>query len=816
MNLQDNQGNGLAGTCGARHVKKQGGADLRSSCPRLSCGWLSALLALAIAAGFLPSAARADSDLMAPRPTLTIHRVSRPPRVEDFLEMKPSREIAGELTKVQNFIQRLPLDGQAPTQRTDVYLGYDDKYFYAVFVAFDSEPRKVRARMSVRDQLTDDERLDLFLDTFHDHRHAFVFTCNPLGIQQDGRWDEGAKSQYDSTFDTVWKSRGRLTRRGFVVLMAVPFKSLRFPNVDQQTWGILFIRWMARNNESDTWPRVSTRLEGRLGQEATLEGLKGLSRARNVQLIPYTFARNYRALDTRDPNNPHFVSSALDPSAGIDGKMVLKDRLVLDATLNPDFSQIESDQPQITVDQRFEVFFPEKRPFFLENASFFETPINLFFSRRIADPQFGVRLTGKVGPYALGALVADDQAPGEAVPPSDPLAGQRAHFTVLRVNRDLGRQSTLGAMFTDYQFAGSSNRVAGLDGRFKLTRNWVLSWQGVTTSTDSLDGTHTAGPAYNAQIRYTGLKLLYYANYDDRSPGYNTAAGFIADNTVDRLSVRSRTIVRPTLRTDMRGLEQFAEYRFRPENKFLISWGPTLLFNPVWDHEGNPLDRYYDAGFGVELTGQSFIEVYQNADHELLRPQDFSVLTANREYVQNRKGIFVRNQMLPKANFQAEYTWGTGVNFVPPTGQAPVLANLNVANALITLRPVTKLRNDNTYILERLTDRAGGGTIFTNHIIRSKWNWQFDPRFSVRTIFQYTTVLPNSALTSLQKTRQFNADFLFTYLANPWTALYVGYNHDLQNLDLLPTLTGAEIIRTDRFKNDGRQFFVKFSYWFGF
>lgn len=780
--------------------------------------WAAVALGLGIMAAGRTAFAQTSisSDLAGPRPTVTIPRVSSAPKLSDFLGMKPDAAMAGKMLKIDGFIQRTPKDDVAPNQRTDVYLGYDSNYFYAVFVAFDEEPDKVRAHMTVRDHLTGDERLDLFLDTFHDHRHAYVFTVNPFGLQQDGSYDENASPNYDSSFDTVWKSKGQRTRRGFVVWEAIPFKSLRFPATQKQTWGILFIRWIPRNNGSDTWPRVSTRIQGRLGQEATLEGLDSISRGHNVQFIPYAFERSYRALDTRDPNNPRFVSRAFDPQAGIDGKTVLKDSLVLDATVNPDFSQVESDQPQVTVNQRFAVFFPEKRPFFLENANFFQTPLDLFFSRNIADPLYGVRLTGKVGHYAIGTLFSDDQSPGESVAPNDPLAGKNARFSVVRINRDVGRQSTIGMIYTDREFAGSHNRVGGVDGHFKFTPNWTLDWQGVTSATTLPGNLRSAGPAYKFHLQRTGYQFYYDLNYEDLSTGFNTETGFLGENTVDRFVPYTRSIPRPALRPDFRGLGQFITYRFRPEGKTLISWGPNLYVDPVWDHAGNPLDEYYDTGLTFELTGQTYFELYQAGDHELLRPQDFSVLPSNRTYVHQHKGVYLGSQYYQPFTFSAQYEWGTDVNFVPPAGKAPVLANLTHAQALLTLRPFTKLEVDNTYILERLTSRQGGASIFDNHIIRSKWNWQFSPRLGVRTILQYNSILPNQALTSLQPTKQFNADFLVSYIVNPWTALYVGYNSDQQNINLIPTSTGSELLRTNRFLNDGRQFFVKFSYYFGF
>ena len=758
----------------------------------------------------------ASADVNETRPTVTIPRMSTPPRLSDFLEMKPNAAMAGKMLKIDGFIQRTPKDNVPPNQQTDVYLGYDSNYLYIVFVAFDKEPNKVRAHMTVRDHLSGDERLDLFLDTFHDHRHAYVFTVNPFGLQQDGSYEENASPNYDSSFDTVWKSKGRRTKQGFVVWEAIPFKSLRFPATPKQTWGILFIRWIPRNNGSDTWPRVSTRIQGRLGQEATLEGIHSISRGHNVQFIPYAYERSYRALDTRDPANPQFVSRKFDPQVGLNGKAVLKDSLVLDATVNPDFSQVESDQPQVTVNQRFAVNFPEKRPFFLENANFFQTPLNLFFSRNIADPQFGVRLTGKVGHYAIGTLLADDQSPGEQVAPGSSLAGKRAHFSVVRINRDIGKQSTVGMIYTDREFAGTYNRVGGIDGHFKFTPNLILDWQGVTSSTTLPGGLRSAGPAYKLHLQRIGYRFYYNLNYEDLSPGFNTETGFLGNDTAERFVPYSRAIPRPAVRPDFRSLGQFITYRFRPESKTLISWGPFVYFDPVWDHAGNQLDTYYDTGLSWELTGKTYFEVYQAADHELLRPQDFPVLPANRVYVHQHKGIYLGSEYIQPFTFKATYEWGTDVNFVPPAGQSPVLGNLTHGEVSMIIRPLTRLEVDNTYILERLTSRQENASIFNNHIFRSKWNWQFTPRLGVRTIFQYNTILPNQLLTSLKPTKQFNADFLVSYIVNPWTALYVGYNSDQQNINLIPTSTGAQLLRTNRFLNDGRQFFAKFSYFFGF
>src|SRR4030081_1093055 len=387
--------------------------------------WLSGLL-VAVVVIELASIA------LGAAPTIQIPRIETPPSLSDFEDMQPSVRVAAQMAKVTGFIAREPADGAAPTQNTDVYLAYDEHNLYAVFVCFDQEPEKIRARMTRREDIFSDDSVEIMVDTFHDSRRAYAFAANPFGIQWDALWTEGAIGNgtpgdfagFDPSFDTVWRSEGRLTGHGYMVLIAIPFKSLRFPDTGPQQWGIILNRAIPRTNENLFWPRISNRIQGRFNQAATATGVDQVSPSRNIQLIPYGLVRSFRDIDQRDPNHPLFENRSLKPDVGLDAKFVLHDSFVLDATVNPDFSQIESDQPQITVNQRFEVFFPEKRPFFLENSNYFILPINLVFTRRIVHPEFGLRLTGKSGPWAVGVLATDDRAPGEFLPRTDPHSGE--------------------------------------------------------------------------------------------------------------------------------------------------------------------------------------------------------------------------------------------------------------------------------------------------------------------------------------------------------------------------------------------------------
>src|SRR5439155_1248827 len=297
--------------------------------------------------------------------------------------------------------QREPGDGTPVSQATTAYLSYDDANLYVVFVCRD-DPARVRARVARREEIAADDQVVLYLDTFRDHERAYFFMANPLGVQLDGIKTQGQDDNV--SWDAVWQTDGRLTQDGYVVRMTIPFRSLRFPRAPVQTWGVALGRVIRRSNEESYWPFITKRVKGLVAQFAQLQGLADISPARNIQLNPYGTLARARFLDK---DVPALVTDG-DQRAGLDAKLVLRDALTLDGTVNPDFSQVETDDPQVTINQRFKVFFPEKRPFFIENAGYFQTPVNLVYSRYIVDPGAGVRLTGKAGRWSLGAIAIND------------------------------------------------------------------------------------------------------------------------------------------------------------------------------------------------------------------------------------------------------------------------------------------------------------------------------------------------------------------------------------------------------------------------
>ena len=787
-------------------------------------------------------------------PTLTIPRLPRAPALDDFLSMQPKGEIAQQMAKVTGFTQRDPHDGEAVSEPTDAYLGYDQKNLYAVFVCFD-DPRQVRARMSRREDVYDDDEVEIMLDTFHDRRRAYAFQTTPLGVQWDAIWTEASREEetsahFDTSFDTVWDSRGKVTERGFVVWMAIPFKSLRFPSAKQQEWGIILYRGITRKTENSFWPHISLKMEGRLGQAATLSGLEGISPGHSIELIPYGLMRSFRALDTRDFSNPYCQKATAQGQPGMDAKFVIRDRFVVDMTANPDFSQVESEDPQITVNQRYAVYFPEKRPFFLENEDFFRTPMDLFFTRSIGDPSAGIRLTGKDGPYSVGLMAADDRSPGLAVPDSRPVSGIRSYFTIARVSRDIFRQSSVGALYTDWECptTGEFNRIGGLDTHLKFNPNWTLDGQAVVTSShlnlncegnlypfssgNRGNNNYYAGPAEQLHLHRDGLHLSYDGIYNDISPGVVSIPGFIN-------------------RVDIRETTQEADYRFRPRKGWVVDWGPSVTARYDFDHTGLRLDTDYGPYFAIQGRGQTVILLRPYEElRERLRPQDFCfygyalycapTILGDQDYHEHTSGASIQTGYFKKVTLLASYYWGEGVNFVAPPPAPletptplnhPFLASQDTAQASLTFRPVKPLKIENTYLFDRLRATTStylfeqaqfpgaGRGIFNDHILRSKWNWQFTPQLSVRLILQYNALLAGtpgvgSPYTYLPTSKQFNADFLITYLVHPGTAIYVGYNSDLQNLNVQP---GVGVFSAPKnYLNDSRQFFVKASYLFRF
>jgi hypothetical protein len=702
-------------------------------------------------------------------------RVARPPVLDDYVSGEPPQ---GELV-MKDFRQREPNDGDAASEQTTAYLSYDANNLYVAFVCRDRTPARLRARLSRRDAIAQDDQVVLMLDTFHDRQRAYVFAANPLGVQADAMASEGRDDDY--SFDAVWRADGRLLQDGFAVLMSIPFRSLRVAAVPSGAWGLAVARVIPRNSEQSFWPYVTRRVEGLIQQFGTLESPQRVATGRNLQFIPYASASSGRYLD----NKRSTFSSDTQGRLGLDAKVVIRDAVAVDVAINPDFSQVESDQPQVAVNQRFELFYPEKRPFFLESASTFRyvrtaptdpttrnIPDMLFFSRRLQNPELGARVTGKIGRWSFGGVLANDRGFSTATS-----AARDAEIAVARVQREFARQSTIGAFVTLRRSGGETNRVGAIDLRWKLSANWLFSGQAVTSQTRSAALPRIDGAAYNASLFYSSRRVLYSLFYSDRSPAFRTTLGFVP-------------------RVDIRQIEQYGEYRWRPTAGPIVAFGPNTYVRFNWNRAGQLQEWIVRIPFEVHLKGRTQIFVRRVESAELFRGVQL------RQHIQT---VNVTTEWLKRLSISEGFEWGLTPNYFPAAGHLPYVAKSIGGSLGLIFRPTPRLRYEQTYL------HSGLAAAFSNNILRSTLNYQFTRRLSARAIADYNGVVPNQALVTLNRDKRVGVDTLLTYQVGPATALYLGYTTGFQNFALSEAGLPVERVEAPRTET-GRQLFMKISY----
>ena len=712
---------------------------------------------------------------------LRIPRASRPPTLADFLKGAPPKGWA----VVTTFLQFDPHDGEPISKPTAAYMAYDSKNLYVGWICKD-DPQKIYARVAPRKQIELDDRVTINIDTFHDHKHAYWFDVNPYGIQYDGRTTDGIGD--DSSWEGLWYSEGKITPQGYVVLETIPFRTLRFPRGPRQVWYICLARFIQRTNELAIWPFISRkRLPQFVGQFAPIEIDEDISPGRNIQFIPYGLFSRDKYLDPatgfkrQDEHHP-----------GIDAKIVLDDALTLDIAANPDFSEIGTDDPKVQVNQRYEVIFPERRPFFLESASIFTEPEELFFSRRIVDPQFGVKLTGSLGRWNLGGLVADDRAPGEVLAQGQTGHGDRAIDAVFRGEREFDHQSHVGLFLSDSIFESRSNRVGSIDLRYILPDNWIVFGQASTTQTELNPSGYLAGPGYQLGLRKADTHANFQTIYTDRSPGLNATLGYLS-------------------RVDIRQWEAFGSYFWRPESKNILAYGPSMETELIYDHEHRLQNWSFEPKVTLTLPRLTTLTLTHFEAYELFQ---------NVGFRERSTTVGLATSLYKWLDMNGSYTQGILPNYYPAAGVTPFLGSANNASATITLHPQTHVRLDEIYFYTRLATKPDllpspglpSGVIFTNHLIRSKFNYQFTRDYAFNAILDYNTLLPNNALVSSTYFKQADTTLLFTYLPHPGTAFYLGYADTFQNVEYDASATPAVSITKLPGTSTDRQIFVKFSY----
>jgi hypothetical protein len=745
---------------------------------------------------------------------MVIPRLDATPALKDLVGKSPTGP-GRAMLRISNFVQRFPDDGQAASQPTTAFLGYTHEALYVAFVCEDADPQLIRAHMLARDSLADDDNVGVFLDTFHDQRRAFVFQSNALGVQADSLYSE--QTGFDSSFDTVWDTWGQRTDSGYAVLMRIPFASLYFAKTDpgeMRTWGIILQRNISHNSENDFWPRSNHDIAGRLTQDMKVEGFRDVENGQNLQFQPYVLARSLRNLNSVDPLDPFFESKHLEGYGGLDAKFILHNSLVLDTTINPDFSQVGIDNPAIP-NQRFPPFFAEVRPFFIENSSYFMTPINLYYTNNIIKPQFGARLTGKLGGWALGLLGVDDRGPGQMVPESDPSYNSRAHVYVGRANRDIGSLSNVGLIYADREYLDSFNRAGGIDYRLRLKNRWTVTGQGLTSDTknsaNSTSGEQPcltyalscSGQAWVQELSYSDLHWNWWVAYTDTSAGFVTDTGFFQ-------------------RPDVRQPNGRVAYTFRPSHGTLLDHGPAVYTERIWDHTGNPLDFYVIPRYNFDFRGNTSISANVELGQDRLRPIDYSALPDDVEYHSQTAGINFYTAPVPYLAVSGGFWKGDTINYSPPEGSGPAPVHLDSPNLNVEVKPLGALDLQNSYVYSHFTAPETGALVYDNHELISRWNYQVTKAASFNLIGQYISTLPHAELTDAPNSKTLFADALFTYMPHPGTAIYFGYIGNFANLDrALCTREAGGMCAPDApilaptnssLMNDGKTIYMKISY----
>lgn len=478
-------------------------------------------------------------------------------------------ELDGRLTEaawrqaalLTGFTQSEPVEGVPASQSTEVRLLVTDDALWFAIRAHDDVAGGVRATLARRDSYNrSDDYVRVVLDTFGAQRRAFVFQVNPLGIQADGLWVEGGGGRggpIDWNPDFFWASHGRVDEGGYTVEMRIPFKSLRFPDAESQDWGLQVIRRIQRNGYESSWAPLSREVANALSRSGTLSGLQRLDPGLFLEVNPVLTGSRAGAYDS-DAGGLAWTPARQE--MGLNLTYGLTSNLTLTGTVNPDFSQVEADAGQITVNQRFALFLPERRPFFLEGTDLFQMPRNLVYTRAVVNPTAAAKLSGKIGGTSVAYLGAVDDLEGGT---------ERPVFNIVRVKRDVGASSTLGAVYTDRTLSGSEfNRVAGVDGRFVLGGRYTLEFM-AAGSVDGRPGSDSEwGSLVTARVGRSGRSLSWGASFEDVSDAFVARSGFIR-----RVGVTS---------ADAR-----VGYTFRGGRGALVeNWGPSLSVEGLWDRAG--------------------------------------------------------------------------------------------------------------------------------------------------------------------------------------------------------------------------------------
>lgn len=677
-----------------------------------------------------------------------------------------------------------PGDNTAAPVKTIARIGYTADALYVSFRATDPDPSQIRAHLRDRDAAFNDDWVGVFMDTFNDNRRGYELIVNPLGVQADLLRDEtNADNQEDASWDGLWESAGQLTEEGYVVEIRVPFSTLRFPRGGgDQTWGISLFRNYPRDKRhqltSHKVPRDSNCFQCEWGKYA---GLAGAQQGRNLDVVPTLTMGKTQA---RDAAGTAWKSgdSAIEP--GVDVSWAPSPAMTLNATLNPDFSQVETDQLQLDINNSFALFYQEKRPFFLEGADYFTSQFDVLYTRQIADPDFGVRVTGRTGSGAYGAFVARDASTLVLVPGVQGSGfeqlGQKANVAVGRYRHDINTHASIGVIGTFRAGDDYANNVAGVDARWQqgahtATAQFLHSQSEypagiVATYKDELgDDATPSGNAWRAEYEFSNRSWGFNLQHEDIDPGFRADLGFIGMVGYDKSLVGGE------------------HSWFRDDAAF-----NKINLYADWDithrYDGQLLEREFEAQVTVQGPMQSSVRL-----HGMTRVAYWNGRLFDEHYADINASVRPNGSLQLGAYVQA----GTMIDRrADKTGRRTMLelfGNANVGRGLAL-----------DWDLLRQTMKRDGGTAFTATVVNAGGSWQFDPRQRLRLTLQGREVKRNQALyaDAVDATaRDWAAQLVYSYKRNPRTALYAGASYGAFMDDDNPQMFG-----------NTRSVFVKLSY----
>lgn len=669
---------------------------------------------------------------------------------------------------IEDFVQYEPQEGGQPSEKTVVWIGYDQKYLYLAFRCLDSRSTEIRCSLCPRDKVQGDDVVSVYLDTFNDKKRAFVFQVNPKGVQVDGVYVEtiphsgrgrgggGGFDRIDRNWNAYFKSAAYRDEQGYTVEMAIPFKSLRFPNTPSQVWGIIFRRQIPRKSEDLYWPPRSRSVNGLLIQAGQLVINQNVEKGKNLELMPAVIGSKAS-------------SDRASAEVGANIKYGITSDITADLALNPDFSQIEADLPQNDVNQRYALYFPEKRPFFLEGKDIFDTPIELVYTRKIVSPVWAAKISGKVNKTSFGIISAMDDLPVAidipGAPEFDDTVSYRALNNIVRLRQDLFAESYLGFIVSDKEMGqtGSSlftdyNRLIGLDGLFKFLEYNRLSFQ-LVGSKSRVAGVETElVPAFNLSFNHQSRHLGISLDWNSIHPDFEAGLGFIRRKNIHSLNSR-------------------IGYTFLPENDLIISITPSISYRRVYDFNRTLTDNDVDYSLIINGWRQTFIflnysdsfEKYNGVD---LKPKEFrgSIFSAPLSWLSGR----------------IMYSFGRSIYY----SDAPYLGYRTSFETEMNFRPLANILLSYTFEDTDFYEKKGGEKIYQVMILSQRASIQFNKNLFLRIITDYNDYYKKIFLS-----------VLLGYELNPGTVFYLGVE-DNREQDV-----------TGHFKSTGRYYFLKFSYW---